>query len=521
MKSGNAEWKLFMGENPKPLFEYTSVDVLLVYNLVVSSISETQQPLQSEESGKFAKKTDMKTSFVGRPNQLPPAPASLPQPPQAKFTPVPPRQQPQADPITENQEEEIEIDQEQTILPGDITPPPEENALYDETRQLPRSGDISSIAMPALLQKISQARGTGRLDVRTQNESTATVFIQDGFPVDATAGDVVGDEAMIELLTWQEGSFSFEPRVLRNNHTVYESIESLVAQSKQLAEHSRYLKEAGMTPTSTFFPINTALTQGEFSDKVTLDCPCDMETIARVYCSLNGKQTFEEMVRALFISRIQLTHIVHHLIVQDVIKIVENLTPQSSLTLAPRAIDNAAIQSIMMSLRRAETGLFIFPAFLYFLEQEYFRSYRSRTSFSVVVFELRQKKIVDGETVLRVLPDKMIMDAVLRISNLKRHVDLIAHYDAYDYALLLPSTRAQGAEVFVNRIIKCLTDSPLAGEPQANQLAMAFGSSSVPEDFKELGALLGAADLAMQQARAAKRPLVMYRDIKNQVAPLA
>jgi diguanylate cyclase (GGDEF)-like protein len=130
---------------------------------------------------------------------------------------------------------------------------------------------------------------------------------------------------------------------------------------------------------------------------------------------------------------------------------------------------------------------------------------------------MKQKKIIDGEVVKRVMPEQAIMDAVLRISQLKRHVDLLAHYDAYDFALLLPNTKAQGASVFVNRFVKVVTERPLAGGIDAAHLHLACGISSVPEDFKELSALLGAADLAMHQAREANVPVVLYRDIKNHV----
>jgi GGDEF domain-containing protein len=124
---------------------------------------------------------------------------------------------------------------------------------------------------------------------------------------------------------------------------------------------------------------------------------------------------------------------------------------------------------------------------------------------------------LSGEWIKQALPTAAVLDAVLRISQLKRHVDLLAHYDAFDYAMLLPNTRANGAHTFATRIIRALTSEPLGGIDPA-QLSIAFGSATIPDDFVDLSSLLGAADLAMVQARQKKIPLVMFRDIKHCVS---
>ncbi|MDZ4836248.1 MAG: DUF4388 domain-containing protein [Candidatus Melainabacteria bacterium] len=533
LKHGSAQWRLYTEHSQTPLFDYTSVDVLLVYNLVASHCAEVQQQSSCENSQsqqKLQAYLPEPQAYVPEPQAPAPVSSSEPEP----FLPEPPpikRAAPEPEaPSDFSYRNAHYIDQEMTrppmvvkpvmptseiATPG-FAPVPPRPSLATAGGAIPKEGELKDGALPELLHEIARAGVTGRLDIR-YNDMNAVVFIQDGKPVDATANDVVGDEAMIEILTWKDGSFAFESRILRNNHTVYETIDSLVAQSRKLRERIEYLKEAGMIPTSALIQINNLLSQQDFISKVQEHCPTDQETISRVYCALDGKRTFEELCRFLHVSRIQMVHIVFHLLTRELVKIVNVQRSKSELTLAPRVIDNAAIQSIMMSLRNAETGLFIYPAFLYFLEQEYFRSYRSRSSFSVVVFEIRQKKVIDGKLVRRVLNEKAQMDAVLRISNIKRHMDLMAHYDSNDYALLLPNTRTQGAEIFIGRVIEALRSKPLGGEIDASQLAIAFGASSVPDDFKDMSSLLGGADLAMTRSRDTDTPLVMYRDIKDLV----
>jgi hypothetical protein len=245
-------------------------------------------------------------------------------------------------------------------------------AILPTAESIPREGSSKGNSGD-LLRDILQAGVTGRLDIRS-GDLTATVFIHEGIPIDATANDVQGDEAVIEMLTWKDITYSFEPRILRNNHTVYESIESLLEQSQQLTNKIAYLKDAGMLPSSTIMPTNSMISQGDFLARAQDNSPADIDTVSRVYCSLDGKRTFEELCRFLHLSRIQLVNIIFHLTVKELVKIVNPKRSKSALAFSPKVIDNGAIQSIMMSLRRADTGLFIYPAFLYFLEQEYFRS---------------------------------------------------------------------------------------------------------------------------------------------------
>ncbi len=563
--ANNAQWRLVTERNGKraELFEYTSCDVLLVYNLVISSCLEAQQQSGRTSSTKLPAATEPlhaaaepvaagqqsaldshpqqeaavafpKTSgFQAAANALKNAPtgehslfnvspkviqaAAADSAQEAEFVFVPePEPEPQAAPLSAVTNRAIIT----PAPPAAPAPPTAAPTKPEPGDQIPREGSLKKLPIADLLSLIASANGSGRLDVRN-HELTAAVFIQNGQPIDATAGDAIGDEAMIMLLTWPEGTFEFESRVLRNNHTVHESIGSLLRKSKLLTEHLKFLRDAGMQPASILVMKNHDVQEKEFIERVTDGAPCDVSILARVYCSLNGNQSLNDIVREQSLSRITVVHIVQHLIARDLIKFDNTARPQTNLILEPRVIDNAAIQSIMMSLRRMETGLFNYPAFLYFLEQEYLRSFRARTSFSVVVFEMRQRKIIDGEAVKRILPEQAVMDAVLRISQLKRHVDLLAHYDAYDFALLLPNTKAQGASVFVNRFVKAVTERPLAGGIDPSQLSLSCGISAVPEDFKELSALLGAADLAMKQARETNTTVVLYRDIKNQVSVTA
>jgi diguanylate cyclase (GGDEF)-like protein len=300
---------------------------------------------------------------------------------------------------------------------------------------------------------------------------------------------------------------------LRNSQTVSLTIEALAAQSRLLAEHQQYLRQNGLTPLSTFRPTVT-ITEADLVKKFERT-PVNVAVVWQFFNNLDGAQTFDELARTTALSRIQLVHTLYHLMTNGLVKLCnEAVAPKSKLTMQHRIIDTAAIQSIMLKLRRADTGMFLYPAFLYFLEQEYLRCYRARSPLSVIVFEMRNLTSASDR---QVLPTAAILEAALRISKLKRHVDLIAHYDAFDFALLLPNTKVSGAEIFANRVLKVLQSSPLADNVTPDTLALSFGCATIPEDTTDMSALLGAAELCMTQSRETKKPLVMFRDIKHLV----
>jgi GGDEF domain-containing protein len=111
------------------------------------------------------------------------------------------------------------------------------------------------------------------------------------------------------------------------------------------------------------------------------------------------------------------------------------------------------------------------------------------------------------------LPIGALREAVLRISQAKRHNDLLAHYEAFDYALLCPDTKGEGARVFAKRLMTSLMKSPLSTGVDERTLSLSFGAACVPEDFLELGLLLSAAEAAKGHSLSTEEPVVLYRDL--------
>ncbi len=174
-------------------------------------------------------------------------------------------------------------------------------------------------------------------------------------------------------------------------------------------------------------------------------------------------------------------------------------------------LDPDLMRSVEWSLKRAETGIFTYPALLYFLHQEHVRFQRGGQPFTVIVFDMYAS---DGRE-LSELPVPAVREACSRICQLKRTLDMVAHYEAYDYAFLLPHTDTTGGAIFLEKIAKALIESPLMPGLPIDAIDVRFGLAAVPEDCQKPAQVLSAAAEAKRYARENGSGLVFYRDIRN------
>lgn len=254
------------------------------------------------------------------------------------------------------------------------------------------------------------------------------------------------------------------------------------------------------------------LPEKDFERMLASGAPIDAEPQRRFYQAMDGRKTLMEIVNQSSWTRSQWVPVVANLVRCDLIVLADKPDGAASyLSIEPKRIDRAAIETVTLSLRRAQTGMFTYPAFLYFLEQEYLRRYRTESPVSVVLFELRIRR--SGLVPSREpLPLHAVSEAARRISKAKRPIDLLCHYEAQDYALLLPNTKAGGANIFANRLVKTLLAEPFPGL-EGFELSIAMGISSMPEDFLDMPLLLAGAEVARDQASRTNTHVLLFRDL--------
>jgi hypothetical protein len=511
LKEGSTQWQLFCERSgrKKLLFTSASHDILFVYKQITTAFGNetTAQPEASPPQPKPAASTSRSLPAADSTmasSVLPPATAMKAPTPATKQPAVAPKAQPSSTLASIKSQDK----------PSGANPPTMAKTTSSlQANSIPNKGNLETLGIDSLLKTISALQYTGKLSI-TQKEECGEIFFKEGNAIEARLEALEGDDAVASLLTWSKGEFSFEKQKHYRERNVDAANLTLLEQSRRIAPAYQALRKLGFKHSSTFFPTNPQIGKEEFLSAVSDNCPLNLGFMVKLYRSLNGEQNLGELIKYHEISLELILTGLNHLIERNVVAI--RTLKHSKLKLEAKPIDGAAIESVMMSLRRQESGLFIYPAWLYFLEEEFYRSYRARATLSIILFSLREAVTTqdDDETKLKPLSNETILDATARINNSKRHMDLLGHYNAFDYALILPNTKSSGVHIFANRLIKKLTEKPLVGMGNRN-LAVAFGSATIPDDCKDLGHLIGAAELALQFSIDNHLHLTLFQDISH------
>jgi GGDEF domain-containing protein len=488
-KGGDAEWSMYAGagKSASLLWTYVSCDVLLVYNLVLQSSGGAKEQTTSERrNGGNMPRTE--NTFY--------------------------RLEPYAAQATQSQEQNLASQRTtggmQAVSDSDALP----KAPRPARSRGALNGDLAHVQMPTLLQSVLMAKMNGCLEVK-RDDDEAEIFFVNGVPTHATcASGSAGEETLFELLGWKEGDFHFEPEKAAEEVTIKQPLDSLLLQGMQLIDNEAYLANAGLRPGSIITPKHRGLSTEDFESIVANGAPLNMALQKTFYQSIDGLKTAEQIARNLTLPRSRWVPIMCNMLRCDLITLNAGMDGKKLISrLEPKVIDKRAIHNVMMSLRRADTGMFTYPAFLYFLEQEYFRAYRSASPLSVVIFQMRMKSQDPADPVREPLSFEALSEAVRRMSRVKRNQDLLSHYETFDYAFLLPNTKSVGVEAFIRRITKAVTEEPLVAGSTRDMVEMTFGSACIPEDTLELSLLLSAAEVAKNGAQHTESQLVFYHQL--------
>jgi GGDEF domain-containing protein len=376
-------------------------------------------------------------------------------------------------------------------------------------------GKLKDFPPPSLLQSISLAKMTGRLDVKTQIEHT-TVFFQAGIPLHCALKDVRGDHALVELITWKEGEFRFWPDETSRDRTINKRLDGMLMEGVALLDQNNFLETAGLKQESVLVKKNAMISEDEFTARVGKGAPIPVNTQLDFYELIDNRNTLFDLLRNRPMHKAEWVPILFNLVSCGLVQVTDQAPQQNRLAkLKGLGVDENAVQGVVKNLIRPETGIYTYPALIFFLDQEIQRYEHFNFPFSLIIFSVGQRK-GGPDGMVEALQMLAVRRAMQRIGLVKRAVDMLGHWETFDYAMLLPNTNSTAATALAHRVADVLREAPLSSDLDSRNLALAFGVATVPEDCQELDRVITASRKARDRAKFTQQRVVLAREIMDQ-----
>jgi len=171
-------------------------------------------------------------------------------------------------------------------------------------------------------------------------------------------------------------------------------------------------------------------------------------------------------------------------------------------------LDPMMRNAIWLLLNKAETGILSFEALQFFLEREFARAFRFKTSLSLALFCVTVNPDQYGN-----MPAEVCALLTEAVTNIKREVDMFGHFGDRAFGLLLPGVESHQACVLAGRINRDLVK--MKPDLARYEPCLHFGIASAPQDATDMDSLAKAAQVAMFIAALHNDLLVEANQVSN------
>lgn len=480
--AGDPEWKLFAGLEPlgNPVWSYVTHDLDLILNLLLgettfNGFDGISRPEPQKSSSGYLKPEQ--TLQMQAPNSMSPHMRQA----SGQYNTMQPGGQAPA--MMQPSMQQIG----QQAMPIQANP----NAVN-------LSGNMSEVELTSVMQSITLCKMTGQLEV-SDNLRAVELYFEDGNLMHATFQDClqsdggikdVGDNVVVELLTWETGAFRFNSGMKASERSVKRRVEGMLMEGAALRDYMKSLANMGFSTEAKLVKKNPGISEAQFEAAVQNGIPIDLGNQKKFYMQIGEGTSVSQILQRVPLPKVIWLPIVFNLINCELLTIGSGYQKNASASRTGSLvmIDATLIQGAYREMVRFETGLLPYPLFLYFLQQEYFRFRKNLTPFSVAVFDLKHRR---GDHFEPISNTALKQIAAHMEKNLREDLIVIGHFQALDFAMLMPSMSKSEAEKVCERFGALLGMSPLEGIENPSDLQFNMGIASIPEDCKDLPNLLG------------------------------
>jgi hypothetical protein len=383
------------------------------------------------------------------------------------------------------------------------------SSVPDQRTDAAMEGDLTDFSVPTLLQSISIAAMTGMLSVRGP-EGSAEVYFLEGNATHAQALGCFGDLALLDLFTWEQGKFHFFRGDRADERTITRRLDSMIMEGVTLLDQAKFIKNAGVKPESFLIKKAHDITEAEFEKLVSKGASIAMPIQKRFFQSVDNNTTLFDILLRLQLPKTVWLPILYNLVSCGIISHSDRAaSSRRVVALADSQEFDASIialsEPVKKQLIRSETGIYTYPAFVFFVEQECLRFEDTKDPFSILVVAAR----IDQSDKLLPLPLEATKNVIAQLLSIKRRMDILAHFQTLDLVLLLPRCDSNLTLLVAQRLYKLMMQDAFV--LQSGQMHLTMGIASVPEHGGPTVDIIGRAREAQVQANRSTPLLVAAR----------
>jgi len=175
---------------------------------------------------------------------------------------------------------------------------------------------------------------------------------------------------------------------------------------------------------------------------------------------------------------------------------------------ACQAVDLTHGRNLVRTLQSNDLGIFSYSAFLFLLEQEYFKAQAEAKPFTVVLM-----KVVASSRDQAAITIDQVRDRLQDLKMSLRKIDVLAAYESGNFALLLPETDSAGGKLLAQKSGRILSKGSRGNSESG--LVAAFGIATLggTQSLRTLPQVLSCAERALAIAERTKDHVFAYDDL--------
>jgi hypothetical protein len=175
-------------------------------------------------------------------------------------------------------------------------------------------GSLRELPLPDVIQLVAVSGKTGAFGLKNGPES-GRIFLRRGQIVHATAGTLVGEQAVYELARWSQGEFNFTPEAETETVSIEKSNTNLLMEAaRQIDEWKILSKKIGSTRMIPVFAPQASRVSVSFT-------PPEWAVITKV----DERRSIDEIAAGLGLGAFEVCKVIYGLLTSGVLALHEDL----------------------------------------------------------------------------------------------------------------------------------------------------------------------------------------------------